>query len=425
MPTYSFVTVDVFTDRRFGGNPLAVFPDARGLSRRRHAVAGRRVQSQRDDLRRCRRTIRANTARVRIFNRTSEMPFAGHPNVGTGWVLAGLGRDRDGVLRFEEIAGLVEVRVERDGRQASPAPSPSPPRSRCRSAPKCRSTCWPAVSASTRATSSSAAHRPVVASVGNSFVVAEVTAAALARAAPDMSRFRSAVRGLPALGPRRLPLYLYAHDGKAPARRACVPACSRRCPAPIEDAATGSAATPLAALLLSLDARIRAALRHHAGRRDGPAEPARLLGAARRRRHPRQRRRRLRAGAERRSLAIARTDDEAGAREVDDDVADPRIAALDRDAVRRQADQNARHRHLAGVVRRDADRLAGLQPAGIVGVDARRRRASPPWRSRARRSPSCRWACRCRRPSCAPTRRRSAAAGRAAARPCPRPAAPG
>ena len=32
MPTYEFVTVDVFTDRRFGGNPLAVFPDAHGLS---------------------------------------------------------------------------------------------------------------------------------------------------------------------------------------------------------------------------------------------------------------------------------------------------------------------------------------------------------------------------------------------------------
>src|SRR5437773_12326496 len=55
----------------------------------------------------------STSARVRIFNRTSEMPFAGHPNVGTGWVLAGLGRDRDGVLRFEEIAGLVEVRIDR------------------------------------------------------------------------------------------------------------------------------------------------------------------------------------------------------------------------------------------------------------------------------------------------------------------------
>ena len=48
---FSFVTVDVFTDRRFGGNPLAVFPDAERPDRRRNAVARRRVQSQRDDLR--------------------------------------------------------------------------------------------------------------------------------------------------------------------------------------------------------------------------------------------------------------------------------------------------------------------------------------------------------------------------------------
>ena len=42
------------------------------------------------------------------------MPFAGHPNVGTACVLARHGHDRDGVLLFEEIAGLVEVKVERD-----------------------------------------------------------------------------------------------------------------------------------------------------------------------------------------------------------------------------------------------------------------------------------------------------------------------
>ena len=66
----------------------------------------------------------ANTARVRIFNRTAEMPFAGHPNVGTGWVLAGMGRARDGMLRFEEIAGLVEVRTGDAGVVTIAAPQP-------------------------------------------------------------------------------------------------------------------------------------------------------------------------------------------------------------------------------------------------------------------------------------------------------------
>ncbi len=113
MRSYAFVTVDVFTDRRFGGNPLAVFPDASGL-------ADSEMQSLAAEFNLSETTFvlppsdPAHTARVRIFNRTAEMPFAGHPNVGTGYVLAGLGRDKDGVLLFEEKAGLVEVRLDRD-----------------------------------------------------------------------------------------------------------------------------------------------------------------------------------------------------------------------------------------------------------------------------------------------------------------------
>src|SRR5258708_31767157 len=110
MPRFTFVTVAVFTDRRFGGNPLAVFPDAAGMS-------DADMQSLAAEFNLSETTFvlppadPANTARVRIFNRKNEMPFAGHPNVGTGWVLAGLGRAKNGMLRFEEIAGLVEVRA--------------------------------------------------------------------------------------------------------------------------------------------------------------------------------------------------------------------------------------------------------------------------------------------------------------------------
>src|SRR2546421_436720 len=60
----------------------------------------------------------AHTARVRIFNRTSEMPFAGHPNVGTAFALALLaereGRALPSPLVFEELAGLVPVELVRD-----------------------------------------------------------------------------------------------------------------------------------------------------------------------------------------------------------------------------------------------------------------------------------------------------------------------
>jgi trans-2,3-dihydro-3-hydroxyanthranilate isomerase len=251
MRTYAFVTVDVFTDRRFGGNPLAVFPDASGLS-------DGEMQSLATEFNLSETTFvvppenPANTARVRIFNRTSEMPFAGHPNVGTGWVLAGLGRDRDGLLRFEEIAGLVEVSVERDGSggrlRAVTIAAPQPLSLGAEMPVELLAGCA-GLDVSDVVV---AAHRPVVASVGNSFVVAEVKAAALSRAIPDIARFRSAVEAFPALGPRRLPLYLYAQDGQnADAIRLRARMFSPLS-GTVEDAATGSAATPLVALLLSL-----------------------------------------------------------------------------------------------------------------------------------------------------------------------------
>src|SRR6478672_8164516 len=121
MPRFSFVTVDVFTDRRFGGNPLAVFPDARGLG-------DADMQSLAAEFNLSETTFvlppadPANTARVRIFNRKAEMPFAGHPNVGTGWVLARQGRAENGRLRFEEIAGLVEVEAGEAVTIAAPQP---------------------------------------------------------------------------------------------------------------------------------------------------------------------------------------------------------------------------------------------------------------------------------------------------------------
>src|SRR5687768_14917242 len=106
MRSYSFMTVDVFTEHRFGGNPLAVFPDARGLSdAEMQALAAEFNLSETTFV--LPPADPANSARVRIFNRAHEMAFAGHPNVGTGYVLAQQGRDKGGVLRFEELAGLV------------------------------------------------------------------------------------------------------------------------------------------------------------------------------------------------------------------------------------------------------------------------------------------------------------------------------
>ena len=132
---YEFVTVDVFTDRRFGGNPLAVFPNAAGLTTEQmQAIANEFNLSEttfvlppKDP---------AHTAQVRIFTPKFEMPFAGHPNVGTGFVVAGrLGVP--GPLVFEEIAGFVPIEVLREGGTIVGARSPR--RSLCRAARRWRS----------------------------------------------------------------------------------------------------------------------------------------------------------------------------------------------------------------------------------------------------------------------------------------------
>src|SRR3981189_1513736 len=114
-----FTTVDVFTDRPFGGNPLAVVTNAQGLSTEQmQAIAAEFnlaettfVLPPKDS---------AHTAEVRIFTPRGEMPFAGHPNVGTAFVLARAGTTYGRTIagdevRFEEKAGLVPIALLKDG----------------------------------------------------------------------------------------------------------------------------------------------------------------------------------------------------------------------------------------------------------------------------------------------------------------------
>ncbi|WP_431285233.1 PhzF family phenazine biosynthesis protein [Humitalea sp. 24SJ18S-53] len=232
-----FVTVDVFTDRRFGGNPLAVFPDARGLS-------DAEMQSLAAEFNLSETTFvlppgdPANTARVRIFNRTAEMPFAGHPNVGTGFVLGQQGRARDGVLRFEELAGLVEVVLDQDGATIA-APQPLTLGATFPAAPIAACASIAAVEVLL------GAHPPILAGMGNDFIIAEVTPSALTRAAPDIAAFRQARDATGHGG--RMALLLYARDGDDLRARMFAPLSGTP-----EDPATGSANVALGALLLSL-----------------------------------------------------------------------------------------------------------------------------------------------------------------------------
>src|SRR5215470_6178147 len=105
-----YVTVDVFTDRAFGGNPLAVVLDAEGLSTAQmQAIAIEFNYSETTFVLPPRDA--AHDAEVRIFTVNREIPFAGHPNVGTAFVLASRAKSPPARLRFEEKAGLVPVDI--------------------------------------------------------------------------------------------------------------------------------------------------------------------------------------------------------------------------------------------------------------------------------------------------------------------------
>jgi trans-2,3-dihydro-3-hydroxyanthranilate isomerase len=126
--TFRYVVADVFTDTPLAGNPVAVFTDARKLDD--------------DEMQRLARELNLSEsvfvlpaeagghARIRIFTPGIELPFAGHPTLGTAFVLGGPMQLTE--IRLETGMGIVPVRLERDrdrivfGRMEQPLPSWEP-----------------------------------------------------------------------------------------------------------------------------------------------------------------------------------------------------------------------------------------------------------------------------------------------------------
>jgi trans-2,3-dihydro-3-hydroxyanthranilate isomerase len=112
---FNYHVLDVFTDERFGGNPLAVVLDADGLdTQRMQAIAREFNLSETAFVLEPQNP--AHTARVRIFTPATEIPFAGHPTVGTGALLAELralapAQPSDALIVLEEEVGIVRVGV--------------------------------------------------------------------------------------------------------------------------------------------------------------------------------------------------------------------------------------------------------------------------------------------------------------------------
>jgi trans-2,3-dihydro-3-hydroxyanthranilate isomerase len=91
MPKYQFYQIDVFTNQAFGGNPLAVFPEGAGLSEQQMQTIALEMNLSETSFVLPSENPAADF-KVRIFTPASELPFAGHPVVGTHWLLARLGR---------------------------------------------------------------------------------------------------------------------------------------------------------------------------------------------------------------------------------------------------------------------------------------------------------------------------------------------
>jgi trans-2,3-dihydro-3-hydroxyanthranilate isomerase len=244
VPTLPFFTVDVFTEKRFGGNPLAVVLGGETLDQASmQAIAAEFNLSETTFV--LAPTSPTNTARIRIFNRTAEMAFAGHPMVGTAFVLASQHPSLTNAA-FEVPAGIVRVQVDRDADGAPVGAAIDTPQPLSIGETVAAEVIARALQL-TPADVITTRHHPVGASNGNGFVIAELTDEALSRCSPDLAAFRAARDAYSQFGDR-FSIHVYNRKGQTLRARMFAPLAGTW-----EDPATGSANTPLACLLLSLE----------------------------------------------------------------------------------------------------------------------------------------------------------------------------
>lgn len=243
---YRYFLCDVFTATRFCGNQLAVLPEAAGLSAGQMQKIAREFNFSESTF--VFPAEAGHTRKVRIFTPTMEVPFAGHPNIGTAFVLAKAedfgAIDGPITVTFEEKAGVVPVTIERRDRTLW-----------CELAAPESPTLGKTISPELLAAAVSLApedvvtttHRPLVASVGLPFLIAELKdRAALERARAN----RAGAEALAAAGVTP-DVHLYLRSSDEFDLRARMFAPLDGVP---EDPATGSATCALAGLLSHYDA---------------------------------------------------------------------------------------------------------------------------------------------------------------------------
>ncbi len=241
MARYRYYICDVFTETRFGGNQLAVLPAASGLTDRQMQQVAREFNFPESTFVFPSST---HTRRVRIFTPAIEMPFAGHPNIGTAFVLAETGELGPATeVVFDEKAGPVTITIQRrDGRTWCELTAPQSLQLGETVSPELLAEAIGLAPADIVTTT----HEPRVASVGFPFLFGELqNREALARA-------RSNPVGLDALVARKIApdIHLYVRSGDEFDLRARMFMPLDGIP---EDPATGSANCALAALLATCD----------------------------------------------------------------------------------------------------------------------------------------------------------------------------
>jgi trans-2,3-dihydro-3-hydroxyanthranilate isomerase len=219
--TLRYTLCDVFTERALAGNPLAVFTDARTLDSATMQALAREMNLSETTF--VLPPERGGHAKVRIFTPSVELPFAGHPTLGTAFVLGGPLESLE--LRLELAAGIVPVRLEREAARIAFGWMTQP-----------SATSLPVDNPAAIVDALGVAGRPLAVfgyQNGPAFVYVELASdGAVSALAPNLSLLAQITQG---------GVYAFFFDGKL---------CRARCFAPgagvAEDPATGSAVGPLA-----------------------------------------------------------------------------------------------------------------------------------------------------------------------------------
>jgi trans-2,3-dihydro-3-hydroxyanthranilate isomerase len=247
----SFHTLDVFTTKRFGGNPLAVVLDADALHTATMQTIAREFNLS-ETVFVMKPEGPAHSARIRIFTPAAEMPFAGHPTVGTAALLAELRNpvvsgEQDAIIVLEENIGPVRVGVKLRGGSATLAEFDAPRLPEEEGRPPSPDRLASALGL-IESEIGFENHRPTRYTAGNPFIFVPVaTLEAIAKAHVASSHWASAFAGENAVG-----AFLYtrqvAHTTSAFHARMFAPHHGVA-----EDPATGSAAAAFAGVIQRFD----------------------------------------------------------------------------------------------------------------------------------------------------------------------------